>query len=81
MDNNERLGLIGLFAEPDNLPFDYGDRQQFILYRSPLALGAAVNQLSYNGNLILDVKYYDGTSMKDVTLQLNDQIVWNVEES
>jgi hypothetical protein len=38
----------------------------------------AINTIQYNSLYIVDVKYYDGSTLKDVELQVNGVIVWKV---
>ena len=78
MDENERLSLLGLFPIPDNVPFDQADIQQFIVYRTPLvSVIEAVSLLQYGSKPVLDIKYYDGTDLVSVMLQVNGVIVWS----
>ena len=75
---NEKLSLLGLFPLPDGQAFDQADIQQFIVYRAPeVSEGLATNNLQYGSEGVLDVKYYDGTNMVDVVLQINSTIVWS----
>ena len=77
MDKNERLSLLGLFPIPDGVPFDSSDIQQFIVYRAPLASQElTINKLQYGSLPVLDIKYFDGTDLVGVVLQVNGEIVW-----
>lgn len=78
MDENERLSWLGLFPIPDGVPLDQADIQQFIIYRAPLAgKGAAINNMQYGSNPVVDIKYFDGIELIDVVLQINETIVWS----
>ena len=78
MDESERLSWLGLFPTPDNLPFDPSDIQHFIVYRVPLiGQTSSINNLQYGSFPVLDVKYFDGTNLVDVVLQVNGGIVWS----
>jgi hypothetical protein len=39
----------------------------------------AVNTLEYNLASVIDIKYFDGTNLVDVELQVDGVVVWKVE--
>jgi hypothetical protein len=41
--------------------------------------GESVNTLEYNSVNVEDIKYFDGTNLVDVELQVNGITVWKVE--
>ena len=76
MTENERLSFLNLFPVPDGVSLDQADIQQFIIYRTPEATDS-VNNLQFGSNPVIDVMYYDGTNLIDVTLEINGVVVWN----
>lgn len=48
---------------------------------APIDVGppvGSVNLLQYGNQTVIDVKYYDGSTLQDVELQMNGTIVWKV---
>lgn len=78
MDENERLSWLGLFPVPDGVLFDQADIQQFLVFRAPLIdQGISINNLQFGSKQVLTVKYFDGDSLVDVILQINNEVVWS----
>lgn len=78
-DDLDTYGSDGLYNSSGDLSAYVDDKTfEVTTYVFKRAVSTGTNNLNVGSSEVLDVKYFNGTNLVDVELQLNETIVWKV---